>query len=142
MASPYPVQIKDHINKNVKFREDFRPFAPAIIQEFADEYFNIDQKSEYMLIAFEVKPKMKRHISATVHVDNTCRVQTVTKKSNKKFYDLLKKMYEKTNNPVLLNTSFNIKGQPIVNSPEDAINCFLKYKIDFLFIGDYILQKR
>ena len=142
LASPYPVQIKDHINKNVKFREDFRPFAPAIIQEFADEYFNIDQKSEYMLIAFDVKPKMKRHISATVHVDNTCRVQTVTRNSNKKFYDLLKKMYEKTNNPVLLNTSFNIKGQPMVNSPEDAINCFLKYKIDFLFIGNYILQKK
>ena len=142
LASPNPVQIKDHINKNVKFRENFRPFAPAVLQEFADEYFNIDQKSEYMLIAFDVKPKMKRHISATVHVDNTCRVQTVTKNSNRKFYNLLKNMYEKTDNPVLLNTSFNIKGQPIVNSPEDAIKCFLKYKIDFLIIGDYILQKR
>ena len=67
---------------------------------------------------------MKKHISATVHVDNTCRVQTVTENSNKKFYDLLKKMYEKTDNPVLLNTSFNIKGQPIVNSPEDAYKMF------------------
>jgi len=142
LASPNPGRIKDHINKNVKFREHFRPFAPAILKEFANKYFNINQKSEYMLIAFDVKPKMKSHISATVHVDNTCRVQTVTKNSNKKFYDLLKKMYEKTDNPVLLNTSFNIKGQPIVNSPEDAIECFLKYKIDFLFIGDYILQKK
>ena len=85
---------------------------------------------------------MKRHISATVHVDNTCRVQTVTKNSNIKFYNLLNKMHQKTQIPVLLNTSFNIKGQPIVNSPEDAIMCFLKYKIDYLFIGDYILQKR
>ena len=85
---------------------------------------------------------MKQEISATVHIDNTCRVQTVTKDSNNKFYNLLKKMYDKTKNPVLLNTSFNIKGQPIVNSPEDAIICFLKYKIDFLVIGDYILQKK
>ena len=95
-----------------------------------------------MLIAFDVKSKMKKYISATVHVDNTCRVQTVTEHSNYKFYNLLKKMYLKTNIPVLLNTSFNIKGQPIVNSPEDALMCFLKYKIDFLIIGDYILKKR
>ena len=113
-----------------------------LCQKFANEYFNIEQKSEYMLIAFDVKSKMKRHISATVHVDNTCRVQTVTKNSNIKFYNLLNKMHQKTQIPVLLNTSFNIKGQPIVNSPEDAIMCFLKYKIDYLFIGDYILQKR
>ncbi len=142
LAAPNPTKIKDHINKNVKFRENFRPFAPAILKEFASRYFNINQKSEYMLIAFDVKPEMKKHVSATVHVDNTCRVQTVTENSNKKFYSLLKKMYEKTNNPVLLNTSFNIKGQPIVNSPVDAIKCFLKYNIDFLIIGDYILQKK
>ena len=142
LASPNPIKIKDHINKNVKFRENFRPFAPAILNEFANDYFKINQKSEYMLIAFDVKSEMKKYISATVHVDDTCRVQTVTENSNKKFYDLLKKMYEKTNNPVLLNTSFNIKGQPIVNSPEDAIKCFLKYKIDFLIIGDYILRKK
>ena len=142
LASPNPEQIKDHINKNVKFRESFRPFAPAVLKEFAKDYFKINQGSEYMLIAFDVKPKMKKHISATVHVDNTCRVQTVTRNSNEKFYKLLKKMHEKTKNPVLLNTSFNIKGQPIVNSPEDAIICFLKYKIDVLFIGDYILQNK
>ena len=142
LASPNPIQTKDHINKNVKFREYFRPFAPSILEEQATNYFNINQKSEYMLVAFDVKLKMKKKISATVHVDNTCRVQTVSSKSNQKFYDLLKKMYEKTKNPVLLNTSFNVKGQPIVNSPEDAIKCFLKYKIDFLFIGDYILKKR
>lgn len=142
LSSPKPYQIKNHINNKVKFRENFRPFAPAILHEYAQNYFNIKQKSEYMLIAFDVKKKMKQEISATVHIDNTCRVQTVTKDSNNKFYNLLKKMYDKTKNPVLLNTSFNIKGQPIVNSPEDAIMCFLKYKIDFLIIGDYILQKK
>ena len=126
----------------MKFREHFRPFAPAVPLEFAKDYFSINQKSEYMLIAFNAKPKMKKYISATVHVDNTCRVQTVTKDSNQKFYNLLKKMNDKTKNPVLLNTSFNIKGQPIVNSPEDAIICFLKYKIDYLFIEGFILEKK
>ena len=100
------------------------------------------KKSEHMLIACDVKPQKKKYIPATVHVDNTCRVQTVTSKSNKKFYDLLQSMYKKTKIPVLLNTSFNIKGQPIVNSPNDALLCFLKYNIDFLFIGEYILKKK
>ena len=95
-----------------------------------------------MLIACDVKPNMKKYITATVHVDNTCRVQTVTNKSNEKFYNLLQSMYKKTKIPVLLNTSFNIKGQPIVNSPQDALLCFLKYNIDYLFIGEYILKKK
>ena len=95
-----------------------------------------------MLIACNVKPRMKKNISATVHVDNTSRVQTVTRNSNEKFYNLLKMMFMKTKVPVLLNTSFNIKGQPMVNSPNDALLCFLKYKIDYLFIGDYILKKK
>ena len=142
LSIPSPVGIKDYINKNVKFREPFRPFAPAVLSEYASEYFKINQKSEYMLIAFDVKPKMKKKISATVHIDNTCRVQTVSENSNNRFYKLLQKMYHKTGNPVLLNTSFNIKGQPIVNTPEDAIECFLKYKIDFLILGDYILEKK
>ena len=98
LASPFPNKTKDHINKNVKFREYFRPFAPAILEEYASDYFEINQKSEYMLMAFDVKPQMKKKISATVHVDNTCRVQTVSSKSNKKFYELLKKMHEKTKN--------------------------------------------
>ena len=142
LASPNPSKMRDIINKNVKFRESFRPFAPAILEEYSKDYFEINQPSEYMLIACNVKPKMKKYIPATVHVDNTCRVQTVTRKSNLKFYNLLKSMYHKTNVPVLLNTSFNIKGQPIVNSPKDAILCFLKYNIDFLFIGEYILKKK
>jgi carbamoyltransferase len=142
LASPNPSQIKDIINKNVKFRESFRPFAPAIMEEHCSKYFKINQKSEHMLIACDVKPNMKKYIPATVHVDNTARVQTVTNKSNNRFYNLLKAMYNKTNIPVVLNTSFNVKGQPIVNSPKDAILCFLKYNIDFLFIGDYILKKK
>ena len=93
-----------------------------------------------MLIACNVKPKMKKFIHNCS--GNTCRIQTVTSNSNQKLYNLLNAMYKKTKVPVLLNTSFNIKGQPIVNSPKDALLCFLKYNIDFLFIGDYILQKK
>ncbi len=111
------------------------------MEEFASKYFKINQNSEYMLIAAEVKKKMKKSILATVHIDDTCRVQTVNSSSNKKFYELLKKVNEKVNIPVLLNTSFNIKGQPIVNSPDDAIKCLLKYKIDYLIIGNNIVSK-
>ena len=142
LAIPQPKNIKDHINKNVKFREKFRPFAPAVISDMAYKYFKINQKSEYMLIAFEALKKNYDKFSATVHIDNTCRVQTVNEISNKKFFLLLKNIYEKTGVPILLNTSFNIKGQPMVNSPSDAINCFLKYNIDFLILGDYILKKK
>ena len=86
LSRPYPDSTKNHINKNVKFREYFRPFAPAVINSDAEKYFNITQKSEHMLIAFNVKKNMKIKIPATVHVDNTSRVQTVSKTSNLKFY--------------------------------------------------------
>ena len=90
-----------------------------------------------------VKPikKNKNSISAVVHVDNTCRVQTVTTRSNKKFYKLLDEFNKLSNIPVLLNTSFNIKGMPIVNNSIDAINCFLKYKIDYLVINNFLIEK-
>lgn len=141
LALPSSIKMRDKINRKVKFRESFRPFAPAILEEFSSKYFYINQKSEHMLIAFKVKAKMKKYIPATVHVDNSSRVQTVNINSNRKFYKLLKSIDQKTGVPVLLNTSFNIKGQPIVNSPDDAIMCFLKYNIDYLFIGDFILKK-
>lgn len=95
-----------------------------------------------MLIACKIKKKLKKNVQAIVHVDDTCRVQTVNEKYNKKFYSLIKKFNEKTGIPVLLNTSFNIKGQPIVNSPDDAVECFLKYKIDRLVLNDFIIEKK
>ena len=94
-----------------------------------------------MLIAFKVKKNMKIKIPATVHVDNTSRVQTVSKTSNLKFYRPLLNL-KKTDVSVLLNTSFNIKGQPIVNSPEDAIKCFLKYNLDYLIIDNFLILKK
>jgi carbamoyltransferase len=141
LCKPFPVQMRDYINKKVKFREEFRPFAPAVLEENQKDYFEINQESPYMLIACKIKKGVKKKLEATVHVDDSCRVQTVNKKYNKRFYSLIKKFNEKTDIPVLLNTSFNIKGQPIVNSPDDAVECFLKYKIDYLVINDFIIEK-
>ena len=141
LCKPFPSTMRDHLNKNVKFREAFRPFAPAILDKYASDYFNLNHESQHMLIATKVKPHKKKDIPATVHVDNSCRVQTVNEETNKKFYDLIDNLYKLTNIPVILNTSFNVKGQPIVNDPEDAILCFLKYNIDYLAIGDYMVKK-
>ena len=142
LCKPFPKKMKDHLNINVKFREEFRPFAPAVLEENFKEYFDIKQKSPHMLIACKVKKNKKNIIPAVVHVDDTCRVQTVNKEVNKEFWNLINKFRIKTSIPVLLNTSFNIKGQPIVNTSEDAIKCFLKYKIDILVLGSILVKKK
>tara|TARA_Y100001936_G_C16084705_1_gene680749 strand:+ start:199 stop:1926 length:1728 start_codon:yes stop_codon:yes gene_type:complete len=141
LTSPFPKSMKDYLNSRVKFREEFRPFAPAILYEHTKEYFLLDQESPHMLIAVKVKENKIDKIPAVVHIDNTARVQTVTKENNLKFRKLLESFYKITECPVLLNTSFNVKGQPIVNTPEDAIKCFLNTNIDILVLGDYILTK-
>ena len=122
LSKPYPEQMRDHINKNVKFREYFRPFAPAVLEEDLYNYFSINQSSPHMLIACNVKKDKKKLIPAVVHVDNTCRTQSVSKNINFKFWKLINEFKKISGIPVLLNTSFNIKGQPIVNSPMDAID--------------------
>ena len=142
LCKPFPKNMRDHLNKNVKFREEFRPFAPAVLEEDYKEYFDINQKSPHMLIACKVRKNKKDIIPAVVHVDDTCRVQTVNKAVNKEFWNLINQFKKRTTIPVLLNTSFNIKGQPIVNTSEDAINCFLKYKIDILVLGSILIKKR
>ncbi|MDA9171067.1 carbamoyl transferase [Alphaproteobacteria bacterium] len=141
LTKPFPLEMKNYVNKQVKFRESFRPFAPAILEEFKDLYFYMDQISPHMLMAFKAKEQNKKFIAATVHDDNSSRVQTVSKENNSRFYSLLKSFYKLSKVPVLLNTSFNIKGQPIVNTPKEAIETFLNTKIDVLVIGDYILSK-
>ena len=130
LCKPYPAEMKDHLNNQVKFRENFRPFAPAVLSEFQNEFFEINQNSFHMLIASKVKEDKVNVIPAVVHVDRSARVQTVNKSSNEKFYNLLEEFKNLTNIPVLLNTSFNVKGQPIVNNPRDAIETFKKTKID------------
>tara|TARA_Y100000294_G_scaffold54228_1_gene51107 strand:+ start:1038 stop:2759 length:1722 start_codon:yes stop_codon:yes gene_type:complete len=141
LCKPYPLKMKDYINKKVKFREPFRPFAPAVLKEYQSDFFEINQDSYHMLIACKVKKNKKNLIPATVHIDDTCRVQTVDKKINLNFYNLLKEFYKITKIPVLLNTSFNIKGQPIVNNPNQAIECFLNTKIDYLVIDNFLISK-
>lgn len=141
LCRPYPAEVKDHLNAKVKFREPFRPFAPAVLAEYAEEYFDIGQESPHMLFAVQVKPGKKDEIPATVHVDGSCRVQTVKESNNPRFRGLIEAFHRRTGVPVLLNTSFNVKGQPIVNSPEDAIDCFKSTSIDCCVIGDFFLEK-
>ena len=141
LTAPFPEDMRDILNSRVKFREEFRPFAPSILHEFTQDYFEIKQDSPHMLITAKVKSEKINEIPAVVHIDNSARVQTVKSENNFKFRKLLEAFYEETNCPVLLNTSFNVKGQPIVNSPKDAIECFLGTNIDVLVIGNYYVEK-
>ena len=141
LCRPYPNEMKDHLNIRVKFREEFRPFAPSVLNEYRDEFFHINQDSPHMLMACKIKKDKRKIIPAVVHVDGTCRVQTVKKDINKKFYNLINEFYKITGVPVLLNTSFNVKGQPIVNTPLEAIETFKSTNIDVLAIGDFVLSK-
>lgn len=141
IMNPLKAEYKDILNERVKFRESFRPFAPAILFELKEEYFKIDRESPYMLLVPEVKPGKEKIIPAVTHVDNTGRLQTVTEEFNPKFYKLIEAFYKESGVPVLLNTSFNIADEPIVESPGDAINCFMKTNIDALLIENYLLIK-
>ena len=141
LCRPYPAQMKDYLNKRVKFREEFRPFAPAVLNEHRNEYFDINQDSPHMLIACKIKKNKIKTVPAIVHVDGTCRVQTVKKEINERFYKLIQEFYQMTDIPILLNTSFNVKGQPIVNTPIEAIRTFKNTNLDVLAIGDYLLTK-
>ena len=141
LTRPFPAEMKDYLNKRVKFREEFRPFAPAVLIEYMDEYFQINQESPHMLIACLATDRAKKEIPATVHIDNSCRVQTVKSENNERFFRLLSAFFAQTNCPVLLNTSFNVKGQPIVNTPDQAIECYLSTNIDCLVLGDFFLEK-
>jgi len=141
LTAPFPADIKDHINARVKFREPFRPFAPAVMKEKAAKYFEIEQESPHMLMAVQVRPEREEDIPAVIHVDGSARVQTVGHTNNPQFRNLLEEFYIKTGCPVLLNTSFNVKGQPIVNDIHDAVECFLGTNIDILVAGDFMVEK-
>ena len=141
LAPPYPASIKDQVNQDVKHREIFRPFAPAIIEEKYDDYFEECANSRYMLVNTLIKPDSLSKIPAVSHVDHTARVQTVSKSSNPKFYNLIKYFGEKTGVPVVLNTSFNDRNMPIVCEPNDAIDCFLNTDLNYLIIGNCLLKK-
>ncbi len=134
--------MKDYLNERVKHRESFRPFAPAVLAEAAGEWFELDSRSAYMLRVVAVRPEMKERIPAVVHVDGSCRVQTVAKGENPGLYRLLRAFASLTGVPVILNTSFNIAGKPIVETPQDAVECFRATEIDVLALGGVLLSKR
>ncbi|MGM0650406.1 MAG: carbamoyltransferase family protein [Bacteroidota bacterium] len=129
------------LNKKIKHREWFRPFAPVVKEEKANEYFKLKNMSPFMLLAPEVHPGKKDIIPAVTHVDNTARVQTVNKNINPLLWKLLDAMEAKTGVPVIINTSFNLKGEPIVCKPEEAIADFLKTEMDALVMGKYFVEK-
>ncbi len=162
LGDPRSPTMQKNLNLKVKFRESFRPFAPSVLREDVDKWFNMNVDSPYMLFVAEIlkdkkitmseeekklfgieKLNIKRSdIPAVTHVDYSARIQTVHKDTNPKYYSLIKKFKEKTNCSVLINTSFNVRGEPIVNTPKDAFNCFMGTELDKLVIGNFFLDKK
>ena len=154
-------EMQKKMNLKIKFRESFRPFAPTVLAEKVSDWFELDRESPYMLIVADVKKERQRlmteeekrlwgidklnivrsEIPAVTHVDYSARVQTVHKNDNPLYHKLISKFYEKTDCPVVVNTSFNVRGEPIVESPLDAYKCFMRTEIDVLTLGNYILYK-
>ena len=162
LGDPRSPTMQKNLNLKVKFRESFRPFAPSVLREDVDKWFNMNVDSPYMLLVAEIlkdkkitmseeekklfgieKLNIKRSdIPAVTHVDYSARIQTVHKDTNPKYYSLIRKFKEKTNCSVLINTSFNVRGEPIVNTPKDAFNCFMGTELDKLVIGNFFLDKK
>ena len=161
LGDPRSPETQKNLNLKVKYRESFRPFAPAVLKEDLTNWFDIEVESPYMLLVAKVKEdkiikmneqqnklfgieklNIKRStIPAVTHLDYSARIQTVNKETNKKYYELIKKFKKKTNCPVIVNTSFNVRGEPIVNTPSDAFNCFMGTELDVLVIGNFYLDK-
>jgi carbamoyltransferase len=134
-------EMKDRVNEIVKFREGWRPFAPSCLEESAADYFAGCREAPYMILTFDVLPEARHRIPAVTHVDNTARVQTVSQDSNPRYWKLISEFSRLTGVPVVMNTSFNLRGEPIVCTPKDAIRTFYSSGLDFLVLDDYILPK-
>ncbi|MEE9270355.1 MAG: carbamoyltransferase [Candidatus Krumholzibacteria bacterium] len=132
---------KDVVNMKIKFRESFRPFAPTVLEERVSDYFELDVPSPYMLLVAQVRED-KREIPSVTHVDGSARIQTVNREENQLYYDLIKRFDEKTGCPVIINTSFNVRGEPIVCTPHDAYMCFMRTNMDVLVIDRFYLEKK
>ncbi len=161
LGDPRSDKMQKNLNLKVKYRESFRPFAPSVLKDDASDWFDINVDSPYMLIVADINSRKKidmtedekslfgidklnvkrSEIPAVTHVDYSARIQTVCEKNNKPYFDLIKKFKQKTGCPVVINTSFNVRGEPIVNTPTDAFNCFMGTELDFLIIGNCILDK-
>jgi len=161
LGDPRSSSMQKNLNLKVKYRESFRPFAPSILRDEVNNWFELNEDSPYMLLVADIKREKQNQmtedekklfgidklnikrseISAVTHIDYSARIQTVSRDTNKKYYDLIKKFKDKTNCPVIVNTSFNVRGEPIVNTPEDAFNCFMGTELDNLVIGNCYLIK-
>ena len=139
LADPRRKEMKEILNEKIKHRESFRPFAPSILEEYYSEYFDVDIPSPYMLMVAPVKKPDK--IPAVTHVDGTGRVQTVSKNSNPFYHKLISKFYELTGVPVIINTSMNVRGEPIVNTPEQAYKMLTKTDMDYLFMKNFMVKR-
>jgi carbamoyltransferase len=161
LGDPRSVEMQSVLNLKIKFRESFRPFAPSVLAEHADEVFELDRQSPYMLLVAQVaddrlqgqdeaaqaegfaKLKVARSdVPAITHVDNSARVQTVDKRDNPLYHQLISAFYERTGCPLVINTSFNVRGEPIVHTPQEAYACFMRTRMDYLALGPFILDKR
>ncbi len=160
IGDPRSTKMQKNMNLKIKYRESFRPFAPAILEEQVGEYFDDHQKSPYMSFVFKLKDnkrlvdktskdslmerlhQKRSNVPAITHVDYSARIQTVSKKNNPLFYRVIKNFYEKTNCPMLINTSFNIMGEPIVCNPLDALRCFFSNEMDILVMNNFIITKK
>jgi len=140
LADPRRKDMKDILNSRIKYREPFRPFCPSILAERAGDYFETNYPSPFMVMAYKIKPQQREKIPAVTHGDGTGRLQTVERDVNERYWNLIHKFEEVTGVPVLLNTSFN-ENEPIVQTPAQAIDCFLRTQMDVLSIGSFLLRK-
>jgi len=146
LADPRRSDMKDIVNIKIKFREPYRPFAPSVIEEEVENYFELEKGVQpplyFMLMTLNVKKDKREVIPAVTHVDGSARIQMVSENSNPRYYRLIKQFGAQTGVPVLLNTSFNLKGEPIVNTPANAYRTFMNSGMDVLVLGKYIIQKK
>lgn len=140
LADPRRADMRDVLNNRVKQREPFRPFAPSVLEEHLSEWFEGTHPSPFMLFAYRVRTGQRERIPATTHVDGTARVQTVSRNTNQAYWDLIAEFQKLTDVPVVLNTSFN-ENEPVVNTPEEALECFLRTRLDVLAMGPYLIQR-
>jgi carbamoyltransferase len=147
IADPRRRDMKDLVNVKIKFREPFRPFAPSVLAECAEQYFALPEAAKhyparFMLYVVDVKPDKKELLPAITHVDGTARLQTVRKEHNARYHRLIETFGKACGVPILLNTSFNLKGEPIVNTPSEAFHTFMQSGMDVLTLGEYVIEKQ
>jgi carbamoyltransferase len=146
LADPRRAEMKDIVNTKIKFREPFRPFAPSVLAERASEYFELPEAARhyparYMLYVVDVKPDKQAQVPATTHVDGTARLQTVDAEAAPRYHHLIDTFGQATGVPVVLNTSFNLRGEPIVNTPAEALSTFSRCGLDMLVLGNHVVEK-